>query len=142
MNPAVPLYPMGDQEYVSLTTFRRSGEGVSTAVWIARDGDALIVTTHANTGKVKRLRNDSRVELRPCGPLGRVRDDAPVASALAVVVEDSAEIARLTPVFIAKYGIQFRLLGRVERLFERRTGARVLLRITPTDAERALAERA
>jgi len=35
---------------------------VSTAVWVARDGDALVVTTPEASGKVKRLRNNPRVD--------------------------------------------------------------------------------
>ena len=36
---------LGDEQFLSLTTFRKSGERVSTPVWIGRDGDALMVTT-------------------------------------------------------------------------------------------------
>ncbi|MDT0352926.1 PNPOx family protein [Pseudonocardia charpentierae] len=32
------------ERFVSLTTFRRDGTPVATPVWIARDGDALVVT--------------------------------------------------------------------------------------------------
>ncbi len=45
------------ERFVSLTTFRRDGTPVATPVWIARDGDALVVTTPADSGKVKRLRS-------------------------------------------------------------------------------------
>ena len=37
----------GRQKFASPTTYRRSGVGVPTPVWIARDGDALVVTTPA-----------------------------------------------------------------------------------------------
>ena len=63
---------LGDEWFLSLTTFRKSGERVSTPVWIGRDGDALIVTTPQASGKVKRLRNSPRVEVRPCNRMGRV----------------------------------------------------------------------
>ncbi|MDT7579905.1 MAG: uncharacterized protein QOK35_1169, partial [Pseudonocardiales bacterium] len=49
------LAEMADEQFVSLSTFRRSGAPVATPVWIARDGDALVVTTIADSGKVKRL---------------------------------------------------------------------------------------
>lgn len=71
---------LGDEQFVSLTTFRRSGEPVSAPVWIGRDGDALIVTTPEASGKVKRLRNNPRVELCPCSRMGHVEDGVePVA---------------------------------------------------------------
>lgn len=37
-----------------LTTFRKSGELVSTPVWIAREGGELLVITPTESGKVKR----------------------------------------------------------------------------------------
>lgn len=55
---------LGDQRFISLTTFRMSGDPVSTPVWVGRDGSSLVVTTGETSGKVKRLRNNQRVEVR------------------------------------------------------------------------------
>lgn len=63
---AADLLAVSGARFVSLTTFRRSDVAVSTPAWIVRDGDALRVTTPGDSGKLKRLRNDARVELRPC----------------------------------------------------------------------------
>ena len=63
-------------EYVSLTTFRRTGVPVATPVWAAPDGDALVVWTRADSGKVKRLRHTARVTVAPCDVRGRVRGPA------------------------------------------------------------------
>ncbi|WKK72242.1 hypothetical protein Q0F99_04380 [Rathayibacter oskolensis] len=49
LSPA--LSALSDESFVSLTTFRRTGAGVSTPVWIARDGAALIVTTPAGAAR-------------------------------------------------------------------------------------------
>ena len=76
---------LGDEQFVSLTTFRRSGEAVSTPVWIARDGDDLVVTTPAMSGKVKRLRNSGRVEMRPCDRMGKVKEGATVVAGTAAI---------------------------------------------------------
>jgi hypothetical protein len=96
-------------------------------VWIARDGDALVVTTPADSGKVKRLRRDPRVELRPCNRRGTVPDGAPVAGGVAeVVAPDDRSVAALK----RKYGLQYRLISTLERLFARRGRERVILRIT------------
>ena len=77
---------MGRQEFVSLITFRRTGAPVATPVWIAPDGDALVVTTPVESGKVKRLRRDPRVELRPCSRRGKVADGASMVAAVAEIV--------------------------------------------------------
>lgn len=124
------LASIADERFVSLTTFRRSGVGVSTTVWIARDGDALIVTTPDGTGKVKRIRNDLRVELRPSGRTGKVADDAPVVSGRAEIRTGEEAENRLTTVFRAKYGLEYRIFAFVERWVASSQRHRVMLRIT------------
>lgn len=127
-----PLARLVDEQFVSLTTFRRSGEPVHTPVWIARDGDALVVTTPAASGKVKRLRRDPRVELRPCTRSGKVAEGVTPVPAVAVVEDTSAAA---TAALQRKYGFQYRLISLVERLVARRGRDRVILRITAAEPD-------
>jgi PPOX class probable F420-dependent enzyme len=129
--PSDAFTALGREKFVSLTTFRRSGDAVSTAVWIAQDGDALVVTTGEQTGKVKRLRNDARVALRPCSRTGRVRDGAIAVSATAEILDDDQSRTRLTEVIRRKYGLEFRIVMAVERVMRSGPARRVILRITP-----------
>jgi PPOX class probable F420-dependent enzyme len=122
---------LGDEKFVSLTTFRRSGERVSTPVWVGRDGEALIVTTPEASGKVKRLRNSARVEVRPCNRSGRVEDGMEPVGGVAQIVTDDGTKDRLTDIIRAKYGFEFRLVMAIERLARSRQARRVILRITP-----------
>jgi len=122
---------LGKERFVSLTTYRRSGEPVSTPVWVASDGDALVVTTPADSGKVKRLRHTPRVELRPCSRTGRVRDGAPPVAGTAQVLSDSVSRERLTGLIRRKYRIEYRVVMAIERLSRSGRRPRVLLRITP-----------
>jgi len=46
------------QQYLNLETFRKNGAAVKTPVWFVQDGDAIFVRTLANSGKVKRIRNN------------------------------------------------------------------------------------
>jgi hypothetical protein len=126
------LLAAGRRRYVALTTFRRTGVGVSTAVWIAPDGDdAVVVLTGAGSGKAKRLRRDSRVELRECSVRGRVLPGAPVVRGRAALVTDPEEQHRLLAGHRRKYGLQFRAYQLVERLLSRGAGpGDVVLRIT------------
>lgn len=121
------LATMADQKFVSLTTFRRSGAPVATPVWIASDGDALVVTTSVDTGKVKRLRHDPRVALRPCTRFGAVAEGAPTVGGVAEVV---APNRRATDALRRKYGLQYRFVLLLERTLKRRAAERVILRIT------------
>ena len=72
--------------YVSITTFRRSGEPVPVPVWIVGlpDGRAGF-TTDGTSGKVKRIRNRADVALRPCDLRGKVSEGAPETVATAAV---------------------------------------------------------
>ena len=125
---------LADQRFVSLTTFRKTGERVSTAVWICRDDFALLVLTPAESGKVKRLRHDGRVELRPCNRWGAVRDDAPRFSATASIIEEGAAVERTRLLLRRKMPIEYRIALGVERLIQRvrrrPPTRRVTLRIT------------
>jgi PPOX class probable F420-dependent enzyme len=122
---------LGRETFVSLTTFRRSGVAVSTPVWIGQDGDTLVVTTTDQTGKVKRLRNDPRVQLRPCSRTGRVRDYAITVSGTAEILTDDESRSRLTNVIRRKYGLEFRVVMTLERVLRSGQTTRVILRITP-----------
>ena len=59
------LEPLIHQRAVLLTSYRRDGTPVGTAVNMAVDGDRAFVRTPHRTGKVKRLRNNPNVEIAP-----------------------------------------------------------------------------
>ena len=44
-------------EYLALTTYRRSGQAIATAMWFGLSGDRLYMQTNGASGKVKRIRN-------------------------------------------------------------------------------------
>lgn len=128
----VALATMGEEKFVSLSTFRRSGAVVPTPVWVAPAGDgALLVTTPSGSGKVKRLRYTPQVELRPCSRTGAVPDGAPVATGRAELLGSDADVEQAHRVLHAKYGLQFRAVMGVERVMRRGRIDRTILRITP-----------
>jgi PPOX class probable F420-dependent enzyme len=130
-----PLLALADQRFLSLTTFRRSGAPVSTPVWVGRDGDSLVVLTPAGSGKVRRLRHDPRVELRPCGRFGGVDDDVHAVPGTAEVRESEDDVIRARATIRATYPIESRVVLGIERLVERLRGRgrtpRLALHITP-----------
>jgi PPOX class probable F420-dependent enzyme len=126
LTPATPA-DLGDEQYVLLTTYRRTGIGVSTPVWVARDGDALVVATPDSAGKAKRMRGRAKVTLQACGALGKPRrGSAPVAGRAAAVPDDAVE--EEMNLLDAKYGIQYRAT-RAAGLFGR-PGHVAVFRIT------------
>jgi PPOX class probable F420-dependent enzyme len=54
------------QKYLNLETFRKNGESMQTPVWFVQEGDTIYVQTMADCGKVKRIRNNGRVNVAPC----------------------------------------------------------------------------
>jgi uncharacterized protein len=88
---------LGRSRHVSLTTFRRNGAAVATAVWHVRNGDELIIISDADAGKVKRIRNNSRVLVTPCDMRGRVAPGAKSVEGTARLLDEAAteEMRRL-----------------------------------------------
>lgn len=137
-----PLYPLhdgvmpddlsslADEKFVSLTTFKKSGEKVATAMWSTRDGNALVMWTPADSWKVKRLRHDSRVELTPCGRTGKVNDAAKTTDGSAIVDADPTETARVKQLIKSKYGFEFHVITFLERILARGNKDRVVVRVT------------
>jgi uncharacterized protein len=121
---------LGDEEFLSLTTFRKSGERVSTPMWVTRDGDALIMFTPQSSGKVKRLRNSPRVELRPCDRMGRVKEGVEPVAGIAEVLTDEDTLERATGMIRRKYGLMYQVIMAIERLIKSGPERRVILRIT------------
>lgn len=105
------------QRFISLETFRKNGDGVRTPVGFVIDGDALYVRTQADSGKVKRIRNNGRVRVAPSTGRGDVLGDWIDATA---VVVDAAESARVRQIVLARYGLIWRILewgNSLRRLF-------------------------
>lgn len=103
--PNLGTMSISSEKYVSLVTLRKSGEAVASPVWIAplRDGRAGF-TTEATSGKVKRIRNNSAVTMQACNVRGKIKPNAPVVSATALVVTGSAH-REVHDAIRAKYGI-------------------------------------
>lgn len=133
-----PLTPQAldeltDAEFVALTTYRRSGQPVPTPVWIARVGDALLISTPDGTGKLKRLRHTPRVTLQRCARRGEPVPGSTVWSATAQVCRDEATRSAAEGALRAKYGWQWRTISGIERLVRavrRRPGIRPVVRVT------------
>jgi hypothetical protein len=118
------------ERFVALTTFRRDGTPVTTPVWIARDGDDLLVTTPSDSGKVKRLRRDDSVRLQPCSRVGRIKPGTVIQTGRAAI-QSEADEQRQAGRFREKYGLEYRLFLVVERIMKRGNAPRLLLRIRP-----------
>ena len=84
-----------DQKYISLTTFRKTGAGVTTPVWFGEEGDKLYVMTRSDMGKTKRIRNNSQVKVAPCTMSGKLTGPQSGATA-RILPAEAHEQARRT----------------------------------------------
>ncbi len=66
------LSPFRDGKYISVETFKKNGTGVKTPVWYVLQDGKFYVYTEADSWKVKRIRNNSRVRVAPCDIRGNV----------------------------------------------------------------------
>lgn len=113
------------QEFMNLTTFRKNGQPVPTPVWFAQAGDSLYVMTVDNTGKIKRVRNSSRVQVGPSDRRGT--PTGPLAEGTARILP-SAEARRANALLNQKYGWMKRVFDLVQKI---RSTPRVYLEIVP-----------
>jgi uncharacterized protein len=101
--PFAYLYPY---EFVLLTTFRRNGVGVPTAMWFAHEQGKLYMVTGRTNGKIKRIRNNSRVLLAPCDLMGNMLGPQIEAYAHELPV---AQHAYADAILAKKYGEEYEM---------------------------------
>ena len=109
--------------YLSLTTFRRDGLPVATPVWFAVDGDRIVAWSGATEGKVKRIRNNSRVMVAVCDFQGKVKGRAFEATAILLPANAGAMVHRLLNRKYWYVKPPYDALLRVLRLFNQRNSA-------------------
>jgi uncharacterized protein len=89
-------------KYVLVTTFRKDGTAVPTPVWVARDGDELVIWSATEAGKVKRIRRSGEVEVAACDFRGN--PSGPGVRGHARLL-DAAGTERTRRLMKAKYGV-------------------------------------
>lgn len=129
--PSSDIARLRDQKYINLTTFRKNGAAVVTPVWFGQDGARLYVLTGHNAGKIKRIRNNGRVQIGPSDQRGR--PTGPVAEAHATILP-SERGRYVEDLLTRKYGLAkrgFDLVAMIGGIVRRRQGpARDYLEIT------------
>ena len=104
---------LAKQKNVVVTTYKRDGTEVPTAVNVVVDGDHAYIRTWATAGKAKRLRRDPRLLIAPSD--GRGKPTGPAVSATARLLS-AAEEPPVRDALARKYPM---LQGRVVPLFHR-----------------------
>ncbi len=95
-----------EHTYMSLTTYRKNGQGVATPVWFAPALGGVCVWTRADSWKVKRIANNPQVEVAPCTARGQVTGSSVKATARRL---NETEVDAAERSLAAKYGLQYKL---------------------------------
>ncbi len=118
-----------DQEFLSLETFRKSGIGVKTPLWFAQEGEILYLWTNAESGKIKRIRNNAMVNIAPCKRFGEITGEW-VAAQASVDASDAA-VRHVEMLLRQKLGFGFAIFRVIDRLKDRWKGAhRVCIKVS------------
>lgn len=119
--------------YISLTTFRKSGEPVATPVWFAEEAGILYLFTFPSAGKLKRIRHTARVTVAPCTLNGKVT--GPAVEARARILTDEPAMAHADQTLARKYGLIWRIyhavMGMMRVLRRKPKSVRVYVAIEP-----------
>ncbi|MFE9576860.1 PPOX class F420-dependent oxidoreductase [Nocardia sp. NPDC006044] len=112
---------LGASTFVLLTTYKKDGTAVGTPVWVAPDGDRIVVWTNPTTWKVKRIRRNSDVTLQSSDARGRPKGDEVFAGTATVLDADGTQ--RVRDLVSRKYGIIGTSLIKLHKLFRGADGS-------------------
>ena len=112
---------LGREQCIALTTLRKTGQAVTTPVMFAQSLGTIYVETHADPGKLKRLRRSGRVTLAPCTYNGKVT--GAVIAGKARILTEPQECTAASTALAKKYGCMrplFHFVMNAQRLLQRK----------------------
>jgi len=106
----------GSDHYISLSTRKRNGKFVDTPVWFAceTEGHRIYIYTVKNSGKVKRIRNFSDVQVAKCNVVGKINGSW--IKAHAALIDEEQEITTAFYLLKKKYGYRFLIANLCSRI--------------------------
>jgi PPOX class probable F420-dependent enzyme len=116
MSGECKLEQFQNKEYIRHETVKRNGQIVPTPVWFVVEDDTLFVRSYANSGKVKRMRNDPHVRTAPSDAVGKPH--GATIEGTAIRANGDVEI-KISQLLYRKYGLMkmsFDLWGAIKQL--------------------------
>ena len=104
------------EKYINLATQKRDGSFVNTPVWFAKDNtnNIYFIFSAGEAGKVKRIKNFSKVKVATCNYQGNLFGEWFKAEAELIEDESSVKLAYMR--LMEKYGWQFQIVNFFSRL--------------------------
>jgi PPOX class probable F420-dependent enzyme len=114
---------IADEKCIAFTTYRKSGEAVTTPVWVNAVSDGRVgFWTAMGSGKTKRLKNNPAVTVQPCSFSGKIKAGTEPVSGTAEMVQSGPLFDEVRAKGRKKYGFQAKLIQFVGALALRRKG--------------------
>jgi PPOX class probable F420-dependent enzyme len=111
-SPSDRMSVFSTYQYINLETYRRNGQAIATPVWFTIYDGRISVVTRSETGKVKRLRNNSKVRIVPSGIRGQPKGEWLKGKAVFAAQEELDQALKQRN---KKYGLKARLSGLFSR---------------------------
>lgn len=105
---------LGSAKYAVLTSYKKDQTPVGAPVWLAADGDRIVVWTSADSWKVKRIRRNPEVRLQISDARGRTTSGEELAG--VAEIQDGAGTEHTRGVIGRKYGLVGVVLVRFSKL--------------------------
>ena len=118
-----------NEEFLSLETYRKNGDTIKSPMWFAQDNDVLYLWTMADTSKVKRIRNNPKVNIAPCKRLGEVT--GAWMTAHATIDDSPVVVAQVEAMLLKKIGLFFRIFRFIDAIRDRQKNShRICIKLT------------
>jgi len=112
---------IADEKYIALTTYRKSGEAVTTPVWVNPVSDGRIgFWTAMGSGKTKRMKNNPRVTVQASDMRGRPTAGSSAFSGTAEMVQSGPLFDEVHAKGKKKYGAMVTVTKTLGRLMGQR----------------------
>lgn len=108
---------ISDEKYIALTTYRKSGEAVTTPVWVNPVSDGRIgFWTSMGSGKTKRMKNNPQVAVQASDSRGRAKSGSTPITGTAEMIQSGPLFDEVQVKGKKKYGVMVtisKLVGQI-----------------------------
>jgi len=95
------------QQYMSVETYRKTGEGVRTPVWFIEANGEFLFNTEETSAKVKRIRRNPAVKIAPCDMRGELKGEFIAGTARFLSPEEAVSAKKVYAKKIWPHGQAF-----------------------------------
>ncbi len=104
-------------KYVSLITYKKSGDPIATQVWFVEEDEKLYIVTTQERYKFKRIKNNPNIQIAPASMRGKPKGE--YFDGIARILSDD-EFTPIKELFRKKYRM-FKMMFKEDREGEKKS---------------------